>query len=84
MAHDKPKVTIDLEEYAELLEKTKTVNVDATILGLKTVIASMVNNRMDMQRIRTEIDKKGILFSIQQNYTGREVLPEDILITASK
>jgi hypothetical protein len=80
MAYDKPKVTIDLEEYQDLIKKSKE---DSLVLA-KTVVCLMLmagSKEEAMDRIKS----RGIKIR-QVNIGGprTEILPEDIVIEKIK
>lgn len=64
MAYDKPKVTIDLEEYNELLSEKNRSSSDEFVLMAKKVIASFLNNRNDVKSTMADLQKQGIAFFV--------------------
>jgi hypothetical protein len=80
MSYNTPKVTIDLDEYNELIEKNKVSIPDEALKDAKTVIAMIVNSRFNMQMTRDELARRGISFQVR-NTMGSALTHEDILIT---
>lgn len=76
MAYDKPKVTIDLDEYNELIEKSK-ITVEDTVLMAKEIVLSFVETRGDINAAVNQINHKGIKISIP-NLGTRTGSVEDI------
>lgn len=70
MAHDKPKVTIDLEEYNELLREKESLKGDEYVTMAKTAMASFLNNRLDPARSKEDLKRQGIIFTVTQTYGG--------------
>ena len=82
MAYDKPKVTIDLEEYNSLLdEKNRIVGDEYSVLA-KTVIATLVNCNFNLVMASEELKRVGIMFFVN-NMTGR-VTSEAVCIAKIK
>lgn len=50
MLYEKPKVTIDLDEYNELIKLKEAASSDETLLMAKQVVATIVNNRGDLPK----------------------------------
>lgn len=80
MAYDKPKVTIDLEEYNELLKQhDKPVVINETMY--KIVIAELINSRGDISRAMHSIKSQGVYFIINNAdalQIGLKLIGEDI------
>ena len=79
MAYDKPKVTIDLDEYSELIEKAKTVNADEFIQDAKIVIATFLNSKLNPGQTTEILKRNNIAFAITDTMGG-ELKPSNIII----
>jgi len=81
MAYDKPKVTIDLDEYNELLAEKNRIIGDEFVLLARTVIATLLNNQMNPRKAEEDLKSLGIGFFVNESMTsvGR-ILPENISI----
>lgn len=81
MGYDKPKVTIDLEEYQDLLKIRDGFNSDEYVIAAKKVVASMLNGRGNVNEIHFVLKKENILFSVNadQRY-GSAINFNDIVI----
>lgn len=79
MAHDKPKVTIDLAEYQELQEKANAVSPDEFVQDAKLVIATFINCRLNQSQTAEALRRRNIAFSIMETMGG-DVEPSNIII----
>jgi len=79
MAHDKPKVTIDLAEYQELQEKATDVSSDEFVQDAKLVIATFINCRLSPSQATEALRMHNIAFTITETM-GRDVEPSNIII----
>ena len=66
MTRDKPKVTIDLEEYNELIQLKSAQSSDEKVITAKIVIAAILNNRTDTRGTVEELKRLGIDFGVTQ------------------
>jgi len=84
--YDKPKVTIDLEEYNSLLSEKERVKGDELVQMTQTVIASFINNKGEAARTMDDLKRKGILFVVNQHASlmSNGILPEHITISKIK
>lgn len=71
MAFDKPKVTIDLDEYNSLHEEIKTLKLETNELMYKQVIAELINCRGDLRNAVTTLEKLKILVYTTELTHGR-------------
>lgn len=64
MSFDKPKVTIDLEEYQFLKEKSENVDLDKMTIAAKKILwysaVSMSTGRGNMIDVKAQLVKEGI------------------------
>lgn len=82
--YDKPKVTIDLDEYNDLKEKVNAVTGDEYVQDAKKVIAAFINSRMDIRRTTETLQRQGIQFTIVNQMSDPEIRPENVVIKRQK
>jgi len=82
--YDKPKVTIDLDEYNSLLDEKNRIVGDEYVNMAKIVIASLLNNRMDARRTSDELKAKGISFILNTGLSDMPISPDNIIIMKIK
>lgn len=70
MQFDKPKVTIDLEEYKYLKDRVNGIDNDEYVVAAKKVIAALLMHRSDMHKAYDTLYKEGIIFSVAINSTS--------------
>lgn len=82
MAYDKPKVTIDLEEYNNLNKRADSFTSDEYVMNARITIAALLNNQMNIGRTYETLSKEGIAFAVRNlsMSTRRELTWEDIFI----
>lgn len=82
MAYDKPKVTIDLEEYTDLKKQSDAFTFDEYVLNARITIAALLNNQMNIGRTHDVLSREGIRFSVMKPHmsTRIDLCWEDILI----
>jgi hypothetical protein len=81
MAYDKPKVTIDLEEYNSLLDERNRIVGDEYIMLAKTVIATLINSQFHIPKSSEELKRHGIAFFVSNSFsTNSKVSPENVII----
>ncbi len=84
MGFDKPKVTIDLEEYQELKDKVNGMNRDEYVLAAKKVIAALLTYNLDVTKTNDKLYRQGIIFNVTSNSATSEVYgidPDQICIS---
>lgn len=79
MSFDKPKVTIDLDEYLSLKERLAQVEGSEMVVMAKKAIYEMVNNRGQIEVVASILRKDGIYIAHQQ-YSTKPPSYEDIII----
>ena len=74
MEFDKPKVTIDLEEYQYLKQKAEDIEVDSMTIAARKILwhcaVEMGRGRGDMNNVRRMLQKEGISFVYMANTTA--------------
>lgn len=82
MAYDKPKVTIDLEEYTDLKKRVDSFTSDEYVMNARITIAALLNNQMNIGRTHEVLSREGIRFSVTNPSmsTRRELIWEDVII----
>jgi len=81
MNYDKPKVTIDLEEYNSLIEEKNRLSGDEYVLMAKTVLAVFMNSNFNVQKAQDELFRLNIVFAIINTGTTHIISPENIVIS---
>jgi len=86
MNFDKPKVTIDLEEYQHLKDRVDGMNADEYVMAAKKVLAALISSRFDIKQARDNLKKENILFAVtnQGSRMIEHVGPDDIVISIIK
>lgn len=91
MNFDKPKVTIDLEEYQHLKDRVNGMNADEYVVAAKKVLAAFISSRFDINNARDRLKKENILFAVINrsvincgSRTIDDVMPDDISISIIK
>lgn len=85
MEFDKPKVTIDLEEYNELIKKVNEYNSDELVINAKKVVLAFSLSGGDMARSIDYLKREKInLYINNGRNTGREVTYNDVVIEQIK
>lgn len=80
MSYTKAIVTIDLEEYNELLQANKRTDNDEIIM-LKEVIIAFVKSGVGISPMMgAELKRKGVLFAVQQSAFDVNILPGHIKV----
>lgn len=64
MQFDKPKVTIDFEEYQYLKDRIKGVDSDEMIIAAKEVISALLFKHPGVSYVGDHLMKKGIRFYV--------------------
>jgi hypothetical protein len=64
MAYDKPKVTIDIEEYNSLIDEKNKLSSDEYVTMAKTAMAAFMNHRGNINDIVYDLKKAGIAFYV--------------------
>lgn len=64
MNFDKPKVTIDLEEYQYLKDRVVGMDSDAYVIAAKKVVAAVLNSKSNLSTVYEYLSREGIMFSI--------------------
>jgi hypothetical protein len=81
MPYDKPKVTIDLDEYQELLKLKEEVRGDEFVTMAKIVIATIFNEKQNPTQISSSLRQFGINFFVHGNGMGYGIItPENVHI----
>lgn len=82
MAYDKPKVTIDLEEYTDLKKRADSFTSDEYVMNARITIAALLNNKLHVGRTYEVLCREGIKFVVRQisQSTMRELTWEDIVM----
>lgn len=78
MQHAEPKVTIDLKEYNELLEKSKAVDGNEALINAKQVILTLMKTTMNQSMVLGELRRKGLHVSL--NTSTIDPQPSDLII----
>ena len=83
MAYAKPIVTIELEEYSELLSLKEGLKGDDFMNMAKEVVVSLINNMMQPEKAINELRSNGIFLVLNnsQMRAGGLLTKEDITIT---
>lgn len=86
MPFDKPKVTIDLEEYQELKKQEEAIVGDEYVTMAKEVIASFMRNNLNLEKANVELERKGIIFGMSLNHSrgAYGIEAQDIYIVKKK
>lgn len=79
-SYDKPKVTIDLDEYNELNRKIKALSDDSLLVMHKEVIAAILNSRNDRAAFALQLRQKNIYFQLVNTEMSRHVETSNIVI----
>jgi hypothetical protein len=69
MPYDKPKITIDFEEYQELKNLETSIVGDEYVNMAKEVVAAFMRNNLNLERANLELEKKGIIFGMSVNHS---------------
>lgn len=80
-SYDKPKVTIDLQEYndlQEMISKLQSSDVSKVENMYKTIIAELLNSRMDGAAAMDSLKKQGIEFFVSKPMGHHRYTPNDI------
>lgn len=81
MPYDKPKVTIDLEEYQELLKLKDEISGDEFVTMAKIVIATVLNEKQNPAQISSSLRHLGINFFVHGYGNGYGMItPENVHI----
>jgi len=67
MNFDKPKVTIDLDEYQHLKDRINGMDKDEDVIAAKKVIATLLTCNNDIRRTSEVLAREGIIFSLTHN-----------------
>lgn len=72
MQFDKPKVTIDLEEYQHLKDRVNGMDNDVYVVAAKKVIAALLNHGGNMSAAGDALLSQGVVFSIAYGSTSMQ------------
>lgn len=64
MAYDKPKITIDLDEYNDLKKREQDFNSDEYVVAAKKVIAAFITARFNFNQTAELLKRDGIKFVV--------------------
>jgi hypothetical protein len=84
---DKPKMIIDFDEYLQLKKDADSFTSDEYVIAAKKVVAAVLQNRLDIQKVNSVLFSQGIRFSITSyGTTARDIglTHEDIKIELIK
>ncbi len=85
MAYDKPKVTIDLEEYNFLKEEKNRIVGDEYVNMAKIVLCALFNSNLNVEKAQKELKDVNILFAVTSDFTRTTgIHPDNILIAKIK
>lgn len=81
--YDKPKITIDLDEYNDLLKLKETVSSDEQIIAAKKVVFSIIRNRGNVEETKRDMAREGIVLAFMSNYSSNPSF-NDVIIKVEK
>lgn len=88
MQFDKPKVTIDLEEYQHLKDRVYGMDTDEMLLAAKEIIAALAMGNNYLGQAMEYLKEKNIAFTVlssERNFRlGNRLTAEDICISKIK
>jgi len=67
MQFDKPKVTIDLDEYQHLKDRIHGMDTDGYVVAAKKIIAALLTCKGEFSKVHEYLNKEGVMFSIASN-----------------
>jgi hypothetical protein len=78
--YSKPKVTIDLDEYNNLIKAKNDFNADKYVTAAKKVVFSFMRHNGDWKRASDDLKREGIVFFIKQSNIAMPS-EDDVLIS---
>jgi len=70
MQFEKPKVTIDLEEYQHLKDRVNGIDADQYVVAAKKVIAALLTHNGNSRAISALLASQGVMFSVSVGNTS--------------